>query len=176
MKIAAFLALSLLALATSTARSQGTDPSSKLDVWIGRWAYHAQDLETPYSHAHTYDGTSDCNWSANHGFMVCDFLNKNSPPGFPKNDLGIFCYDPIKREFSRVGVFKESQPVPQRVAIDGNTWITSTEIPYKGKTAIYRTVYVFESNVKRTTTSQISIDKGKTWTIVERFTAEKVST
>jgi hypothetical protein len=41
----------------------------------------------------------------------------------------------------------------------------------QGKTVIYRTVYVFQASDKRTTTTQISADNGKTWTIVTQFTA-----
>ena len=91
--IAALLVLPLV-FAAAPAASQDSDPTAKLGVWAGRWTYHAQTYETPYSHAYAYDGTADCSWSPNHGFMVCDFLNHNPAPGAPVNDLGIFSYDP----------------------------------------------------------------------------------
>jgi hypothetical protein len=156
------------------AGSQDADPSRNLGVWEGRWTYHAQDYETPYSHASAYDGTALCNWSPNHGFMVCDFLNNNAPAGFPVNDLAIFSYDPGKKTIARVGVFKDSKPFVQQVTVDGNTWTTSSAVPYKGKMVIYRDVYVFQSATARTTTTQISADGGKTWTIVTKFTAKQV--
>jgi hypothetical protein len=165
--------LLVLAVAAPVA-SQDTDPAAKLGIWAGRWTYHAQDYETPYSHADTYDGTGVCDWSPNHGFMVCDYLNRNAPPGFPVNDLGVWSYDPGKKTFARVGVFKESKPFVQQVTMDGNTWTTLAEIPYKGKTAMYRTVYVFQSSGKRTATTQISADNGKTWTTVTEFTSVQV--
>jgi Protein of unknown function (DUF1579) len=173
--VATLLAPALVFVSTGPAGSQESDPTAKLGIWAGRWTYHAKTYETPYSHAYAYDGTADCNWSPNHGFMVCDFLNRDPEPGSPVNDLVIFSYDPVTKAYTRVGVFKESKPFPQSVTVDGNTWTTSAEIPYKGKTIIYRDVYVFQSSSKRTTTAQISADKGKTWTIVTEFTAEQVS-
>ncbi len=172
--ITAFSALALV-FAAGPVASQDSDPSSKLGIWAGRWTYHARTYETPYSHAYAYDGTADCNWSPNHGFMVCDFLNHNPAPGAPVNDLAIFSYDPGAKALTRVGVFKESKPFPQQVTVDGNTWTTSAEIPYKGKTVMYRDVYVFQSTDRRTTTTQISSDNGKTWTTVTEFTAVQVS-
>ena len=169
------LAMVLVFAVTAPVASQDTDPASKLGVWGGRWTYHAQSYETPYSHASAYDGTADCNWSPNHGFMVCDFLNRNPEPGTPANDLAIFSYDPGTKTFTRVGVFKESKPFVQQVSVDGDTWTTSSEIPFKGKTVIYRNVYVFSAAGKRTTTTEISADDGKTWTTVTRFTAEQIA-
>jgi hypothetical protein len=172
--IATLLAPVLVFLATVPAASQDSDPIAKLGIWAGRWTYHAQTYETPYSHAYAYDGTADCNWSPNHGFMVCDFLNHKPAPGAPVNDLAIFSYDPGTKAFTRVGIFKESKPFPQQVTTDGNTWTASAEIPYKGKTIVYRDVYVFQSSDKRTVTTQISADNGKTWTTLTKFTSVQV--
>jgi hypothetical protein len=170
--IATFLASAVAFV--PTAASQASDPTDKLGIWAGRWTYHAQTYETRYSHAYTYDGTAACNWSPNHGFMVCDYLNHNPEPGAPVNDLGVFSYDPNTRAFSRVGVFNESKPFTQQLSVDGNRWTASAKIPYKGKTIIYRDVYLFQSSDKRTATTQISADDGKTWTTVTKFTAVQV--
>ena len=97
------------------------------------------------------------------------------PPGAPVNDLAIFSYSPVTKTFTRVGIFKEAKPFLNEVTVQENTWITSAEIPYKGKTLIYRDVYVFPPGGKqRTTTVQISADKGQTWTTVSQFTAVQV--
>ena len=74
-----------------------------------------------------------------------------------------------------IGAVVGANPFPQAVTVDGNTWTTSAEIPYKGKTIIYRDVYVFQSSDKRTTTTQISADNGKTWTTITEFTAVQVA-
>ena len=175
MKIATLLALTLALTSAGPVASQENDPSAKLGVWAGTWSYHSQSYETPFSHASSYDGVSTCNWSPNHGFMVCDFLNRNAPPGFPVNDLGVFSYDPTTKAFSRVGVFNDSAPFVEKVAINGDTWTTAAEVPYNGKTIIRRNVYVFQRLGERTTTTQISADGGKTWITVTKFTAVRSS-
>jgi Protein of unknown function (DUF1579) len=159
----------------SMAAAQDSDPIAKLGVWAGRWTYHAEVYETPYSHAYASDGTQDCGWSPNHGFMVCDYLNSNPAPGSPLTDLGVFSYNPTTKTYTRVSVFQGSKPFVQDVTIDGNIWTTSATIPYKGKTLIHRDVYVYQSADKRTTTTQLSADGGATWITVEKFTALRVS-
>ena len=172
---AAVLALSYVVAASVPAASQNSDPTNKLSVWAGTWNYHAETYETAYGHANAYDGTGKCNWSPNHGFMVCDYLNHNPKAGAPLNDITVFTYDARTKTYSQVSVFKDSKPFTRHMTVAGNTWISSTEIPYKGKTVIYRDVYVFQSSDKRTTTTQISADNGKTWTIVTKFTAEQTA-
>ena len=106
--IAATGALAVAFLSTGTAFPQADDPSGKLSIWTGRWAYRVQNYNTPFGRSSTYDGTADCSWSANTGFVVCDFLNHNPPPGFPRNDLGIISYDARTKTYSHIGAFKEA--------------------------------------------------------------------
>lgn len=175
MKIARLMAPALMLFAISPVHAQDAGPDAKLSIWSGNWTYHEQSYETRYSHASTYDGTADCNWSVNHGFMVCDFMNHHPSAGTPVNDLAIFSYDSTSKKYSQVGVFHDNKPFTQQLMTDGNTWTSSAAIPYQGKTIIHRNVYVFESVDKRATTTQISADNGKTWTTITRFTAEKTA-
>jgi hypothetical protein len=174
MKMRRILVAAIIFLGAAPVASHDADPSAKLGVWAGRWTYHAQNYETRFSHASAYDGTADCRWSPNHGFMVCDFLNRSPRHGLPLNDLAILSYDAVKKTYSRVGVFKESKPFPQNVVVDGNTWTMSAKLPYKGKTVILRDVYLFEPAGRRTTTTSVSADNGKTWTTITTFTAARV--
>jgi hypothetical protein len=155
--------------------SQRTDPTGRLGIWEGRWSYSTRDYATPYSHAHTSHGAGDCNWAPNRGFMICDYFNRDPGSETPLNDLVIFSYSPAAKAYTHVRIFKDAKPVLDKVTVNGNTWITSVEIPYHGKTIIYRDVYVFSSdNEVRNTTAQVSADKGQTWTTVTQFTAAKV--
>jgi hypothetical protein len=163
------------AATASAAFSQDADPAGKLSIWTGRWSYQAQTYETAYGHAYAYNGTGVCDWSYNHGFIVCDYLNHNPEPGAPVNDITIYTYDPGTKTYSQVNVFKESKPFTRHMTVAGNTWTSSTEIPYKGKTIIYRDVYVFQSSHHRTTTTQISADNGKTWTTTTKFTSQRAA-
>jgi hypothetical protein len=170
------LALAAIGRAATPGAPQESDLTGQLGIWEGRWSYSEQDYETPYSHAHTNDGTADCNWSPNRGFMVCDFLNRDPANGAPVNDLAVFSYSPAAKAFTRVGIFKDGKPFLNQVTIEGNTWTTSAEIPYQGKTLTYRNVYVFSLEGKqRTTAAQISADKGQTWTTISQFTAVRIN-
>jgi hypothetical protein len=169
------LALAAAAGTAPPGASHASDPPGKLGIWEGRWSYSDRTYKTPYSHAHTYSGTGVCNWSPNRGFMICDYLNRDPDPGVPVNDLAIFSYDPAEKAYTRLGISNDDKPFGEHVTVEGNTWTTSAEIPYKGKTIIYRDVHVFLHDGKRTTTAaQISADKGKTWTTISRFTGVRV--
>jgi hypothetical protein len=171
------LALLSVASAATSDGSQASDPTRQLGIWEGRWTYTEHDYETPYSQAHTSDGTADCDWTPNRGFMMCDFLNRNPGAGTPVNDVAIFCYSPAARTYMRLQVFRDAKPFLAQITVKGNTWVTSVDFPDKRGTIIYRDVYVFSSDDKqRITTAQISADKGRTWVTVSRFTAVKVST
>jgi hypothetical protein len=178
MKWLLFSALALVAVAgaAASAGSQTSDPTARLGVWQGQWTYTEHDYETPYSHAHTDTGTANCNWSANRGFVVCDYLNSAPANGVPVNDLAVFGYSPTAKAFTRVGVFKDAKPSLEQVAVQGNSWTTSVKFPYQGKTLIQRNVHVFSSDDKQSSaTTEISADDGQTWTTISRFTALKVS-
>ena len=152
-----------------------SDPTSKLAIWQGRWAYNERDYETPYSHAHTNSGTGDCRWAPNRGFMVCDYLNSSPGNGVPANDLAVFSYSSVSHTYARLGIFKDSKPFAERVSVHGNRWVTTADIPYKGTTLIYRGVHVFSQDGKHAnSTTSISADKGKTWTTISTFTVAKV--
>ncbi|HYK54251.1 MAG TPA: hypothetical protein VEV38_12025 [Candidatus Eremiobacteraceae bacterium] len=168
-----------LVLATmSTAGAGATksqDPTTKLAIWTGHWAYTEQDFKTPYSDAHIGTGIANCSWAPNREFIICDYFNHNPKPGLPVNDIAVLSYSPSAKTYTHVGVFADSKPVWQRMTVDGDTWITSIEIPYKGKTLIYRTVYVYANDDTRTdVTAEISSDNGRTWTTVTRFKAHKI--
>jgi hypothetical protein len=178
MKWQSLPALVLVALAGAAApgASQASDPTAQLGVWQGQWTYTEHDYETPYSHAHTDTGTANCNWSPNHGFMVCDYLNSNPANGVPANDLAAFSYSPAAKAYTRVGIFKDGKPSLDRVAVQGSTWTTSVEIPYNGKMLIHRNVHIFSSDDKQASaTTEVSADNGKTWTTLSRFTSVKVA-
>jgi hypothetical protein len=155
--------------------SPAADPTVKLAVWGGRWDISEHDYETPYGHAHTNSVIADCNWTPNRRFMMCDYLNSDPGAGTPVNDLGIFSYSPTAKVYTRVGVFNDRKPLWERMTVAGNTWTTSMDLSYKGKTIVFRNVYVFSPDGKRTMdTVQVSADNGQTWTTVSQFAGVKL--
>jgi hypothetical protein len=168
----------VMLLAPSTAIANGTplpDPTERLAIWTGRWNYSERDFTTPYSQAHADTGTANCGWSPNRRFVICDYLNANPPQGVPVNDIAVLSYDPIAKTYAHVGVFASHKPIWQSMTVRGNTWIASFDFPYKGKTLIYRDVYVYSDDGTRTSVAaEISADQGRTWTTVTQFKAIKV--
>jgi hypothetical protein len=172
--IIAFLGeILLLPAIAGTNASSATDPTAKLSIWVGRWHYSERDYETPFSHARINSGTANCSWSADRGFVVCDYVNSNAGNGVPANDLAVFTYDSTSKLYARIGVFKVSKPTRAKLTVKGNTWIALTQFPYHGKTYLYRDVQVFLTPTQRQTSAQVSGDNGKTWTTVSQFTAVK---
>jgi hypothetical protein len=152
-----------------------SNPVDKLGMQEGRWAYNERDYETPYSSAHANNGTADCNWAPNRGFMICDYLNSSPGNGVPSNDLAVFSYNASARTYGRLGIFKDRRSFAEHVTINGNTWTTSGNTPYKGSTLIMHTVHAFSQNGKHANAiTKVSVDNGKTWTTISRFTAAKV--
>jgi hypothetical protein len=170
------LTLSIIAVLIPglAAASPVSDPTSRLGMWDGRWTYTERDYDTKYSHANTNHGTGDCNWAPNRGFMVCDYLNRSPGNGVPMNDLAVFSYNPAEHSYARLGIFKDRKSFAEKVTVDGNTWVTSTDIPSKRGTLVYRNVHVFSRDgTQASATTQISADNGKTWTTISTFTATK---
>jgi hypothetical protein len=166
-------ALAIVALvgATPTDPSQSSDPLGKLGMWVGQWAFSGQIYGTKYSAAHSDSGTADCNWTPNEGYVICEYFSTDPP----HDDLGIFSYSPSTKAYTHVNIHKDALPVFGKVTQSGYTWIVSSNIRYNGNALVLRTVFVFLSPDKQTTTVQASADEGKSWTTMIQVTAVKVA-
>jgi hypothetical protein len=151
--------------------SQAFDPSGKLGIWVGRWNFSGQIYKTRYSHAHVDTGVADCTWTANKGYVICEYFSENPP----HDDLSVISYSPSAKAFTHAQIHRDTPPSSEKVTQNGNTWITSRDIPDKGKTLVLRTTFVFVTPDKQTTMVQISADKGQTWTTIIQVTAVKVA-
>jgi hypothetical protein len=168
--------LSTLAFATLTGASiadpsPASDPSAKLGIWVSRWNFSGQIYETKYSHAHADTGVADCAWTANKGYVICDYFSDNPP----HDDLSVISYSPSAKAYMLAQIHKDTPPSSEKVIQDGNTWITSRNVSDKGKTLVLRTTFVFLEPDKQTTTVQVSGNKGQTWTTIIQVTAVKAT-
>jgi hypothetical protein len=166
--------LSTLALAALTGAgladpSPASDPLGKLGIWVSRWNFSGQIYETKYSHAHADTGVADCTWTANKGYVICDYFSDNPS----HDDLSVISYSPSANAYTLAQIHKDRPPSSEKVTQNGNTWITSRNVPDKGKTLVIRTTFVFLTPDKQTTTVQVSADKGQTWTTIIEVTAVK---
>ena len=149
--------------------SSASDPSAKLGIWWGRWNFSGQIYQTKYSNAHPDTGVADCTWTVNKGYVLCDYFSDNPP----HDDLAVISYSPSAKAYTLVQIHKDRPPSSETVTQNGNTWITSSNVPDKGKTLVVRTTFVFVTSDEQTTTVQVSADKGKTWTTTIRVSAAK---
>lgn len=78
--IVTVLALSLMASAATPGSSNTSDPRDKLNVWEDRWKEQVETKETPYSHAASVPSHITCAWTADRGFMVCEYLSEKIDP------------------------------------------------------------------------------------------------
>ena len=163
------LVIAVLVGAGRAAPSPASDPSAKLGIWLGRWNFSGQIFQTKYSNAHPDTGVVDCTWTANKGYVLCDYFSDNPP----HDDLTATSYDPSAKAYTLVQIHKDRPPTSDPVTLNGNTWISSTDAPDKGKTLVVRTTFVFVTSDKQTTTVQVSADEGRTWTTIVRVTAVK---
>jgi hypothetical protein len=164
----AFAALTGAGIANPSAAS---DPSGKLGIWVSRWTFSGQIYETKYSHAHADTGVADCAWTPNRGYVICDYFSDNPP----HDDLTVISYSPSAKAFMLAQIHKDRPPSFEKVTQDGNTWITSRNVPGKGKTLVLRTTFIFLTPDEQTTTVQVSPDKGRTWTTIIEVTAVKAA-
>jgi len=147
------------------ADSQPPGPLEKLRPMQGHWTYSGQFYETANSHAGPSRGAMDCNLMPNKGYLSCDILSSipEADTGIRANDLSLFSYSPSEKSYLHFVIFDSVSPLGERLTIDGNRWVSHSELTVKGKTIMLRDFFVFSSADKLDQTSQISIDNGRTW-------------
>jgi hypothetical protein len=151
--------------------SPGSNPSAKLGLWVGRWTFSGQIYKTKYSDPHPDKGVAECTWTANKGYVVCDYFPDNPP----HDDLTAMSYDPSTKAYTLVQIHKDRPPSFEKVTQNANTWITSRDVPDKEKMLRLRTTFVFLALDKQTTTVEVSADHGQTWSTMIRVTAVKAT-
>jgi hypothetical protein len=165
------LVFATLACAGIADTPPASDPAGKLGMWLGHWTFSGQIYQTPYSEAHADTGVGDCTWTVHKGYLTCDYFSDNPP----HDDLAVIGYNPTVKAYTIAVVHHDRPPTSEKLIQNGNTWISSRDVPYKGKTLVLRTTFVFLTADKQTTTVQISADKGQTWITMIAVTAVKAT-
>jgi len=155
------LLLFIIAL-TSSLFAQDGSPLDKLGAFAGKWKTEGKSLDTPYSKAGTNSAETNCSWSANHGYLVCDQTVHISDG--TSNDLSIYTYNAADKSFSFFGISRNDSHVrTPKLTIEGNLWTYSGGFDNKdGKHISFRTVNEFKSNSLVTYVSEYSED-GQHW-------------
>jgi hypothetical protein len=132
---------------------------------VGKWIYHGENLQTPYTKAGKWDWDVDCGWSANRIYVVCSFV-MNWPEG-PDHSLSVSTFNSLDKSYWHYEVIddnKGSKPVVSRMTIDGDTWTDASDnIEADNNTAShYRVVYHYVSSTRVEVKFEVSTD-GTHW-------------
>lgn len=175
--IVSVLAIGLMAGAATSDPPKTTDPRDKMNIWEGRWKEQVETKETPYSHAASVPSHITCSWTADRGYMVCEYLSEKIDPqeGRPSDHLTIFMYDDKGKAYKHLGISKDYKTLEEATTIEGNRWHYNYQLPgEKGETLDLRDSYEFVTTEKRITRIEISADGGKHWTLLSESVATKV--
>jgi len=175
--IVSVLALGLMAGAVTSDSSKTTDPRDKLNIWEGRWKEQVETKETPYSHAASVPSHITCSWTADRGYMVCEYLSEKIDPaeGKPSNHLSIFTYNDAGKNYKHLGISKDYKTLEEpTVVIKGNLWHYTYQLSgHKGEQLDLRDSYEFVTPEKRITRIEISADGGQHWMLLSESVATK---
>jgi len=176
--LASVLALGLMASAATPDSPKTTDPRDKLNIWEGHWKTQVERKETVYGHASSVPAHFTCSWTADRGFMVCEYLSEkiDVDEGKPFDHLTIFTYNDAGKAYKHLGISKDYKTLEEPdVIIEGNVWHYNYQLPdEKGNKLDCRDVYEFATPGKLITRIEISADGGQHWTLVSESVATKV--
>jgi hypothetical protein len=149
-KKCSFVAILLLCSAAAAAFvPAGQKPSenkeiAKLGAFLGKWNTTGEMKDTPYSKASAPASITDCNWSANRGFLICD--QRIQTAAGVRNDLSIYTYNEKNREFAFFGVSRDDpEPRATKLTIEGDLWTYSSDETDGSKRIHFRTTNQFTS-------------------------------
>lgn len=133
--------------------------------WVGgTWPLEGKMLDSDYSKAMTVTGVSNCAWSPDHVFVVCD--QAITADGTPSRDLSVYAFDPESSTYHFYGLSPSGErPRTGDVTIsaDGARWEYQSTTDIKGKPVTFRTINEFRNADQVEWWSEYSIDGGAHW-------------
>ena len=158
--VALILCSSLPTLAADT-KSNG----DVLGRWVGgKWPLDGKMLDSDYSKAMTVTGVSNCAWSPDHVFVVCD--QSINEAGKLSHELSVYVFNPDNSTFHFYGLsLNGDRPHSTDLTIspNGNRWEYSSKTEIKGKTVQFRTINEFRNPDHIDWWSEYSSDGGANW-------------
>jgi hypothetical protein len=153
--------LSCLALAVDTPKP-GADV---LGRWVGgKWVGEGKLVDSDYSKAMAVGGVTNCAWSPDHIFVICD--QNNTIDGKGSRDLSVYSFDPEKAAYEMFGVTLgggKPRVTELTISADHNRWEYLGNAEISGIAVQFRTVNDFRDNDHVDWWSEYSNDKGVHW-------------
>jgi len=157
---------SLLWLISTLAFAADAKPGPDvLNRWVGgKWVGEGKMVNSDYSKAGTVGGVTNCGWSPDHIFVICDQAVHMDEQR--RRDLSIYAFDPAKAQYHLFGLSPEGErPRVTELSItaDGNHWEYLGKADINGKAVQFRTTNVFRDNNHVDWWSEYSTDNGVHW-------------
>lgn len=169
----------LLVSVTALSQASTPDANDRMSIWVGRWHEVVTTHETAISHASSSPARITCGWSAEKGYMVCEYLSDRIDPneGRPLDHLSIFAYDDKARTYKHLGISKNYKTLEETpISIEGNLWHYDYQLSSaSGKKIELEDSYEFVTPQKRITRIEFSLDGGHTWTLMSEAVGTKIS-
>ena len=150
-----------LAAAADAAKPTG----DALSRWVGgKWIGDGKMFDSDYSKAMTVLGVTNCGWSPDHIFVICD--QNNTIDGKTRRDLSVYAFDPEKGTYQLFGMSpgeKQTRMTELTISQDHNRWEYLGKSDLSGKEVEFRTVNVFRDNDHVDWWSEHSTDGGTHW-------------
>lgn len=113
-----------------------------LDVSVGKWLYHGEDLATADQKAGKWTWSEECRWSAHRAFVACSFI-MDGPDKIIKSEA-VSTYNFSDKSYWHYEVFDSeisgADPFISRMTIAGDTWTNVGKADKKTYRVIYRYV------------------------------------
>lgn len=160
------LALVFSLLSASLLAADASKPTADaLGRWVGgKWVGDGKLVDSDYSKAMAVGGVTNCVWSPDHIFVICD--QANTINGKPDRDLSVYAFDPEKAAYHMFGMSPAGdRPRVTELSItpDHNRWEYLGKAEISGKTVEFRTVNIFRDNDHVDWWSEYSTDNGAHW-------------
>lgn len=160
------LITTLMVCASLAAAADNKPNADVLGRWVGgKWPLEGKMLETDFSKPLAVTGVSNCAWSPDHVFVICD--QSLLEDGKPSRALSVYAFDPEKGSFHFYGLSPEGgSPHTSDLSIsaDGDRWVYSGKSEFKGKTVEFRTINEWHGADSVEWWSEYSSDAGQHWT------------
>ena len=162
----------LVSFLTQTFAQSQSNELEKPARFLGLWKTEGTFKDTPYSKAHTSKSEMTCDWTPNHGFLLCDQIIHT--PDRSKDDLSIYTYNQQSNAFSFFGLSPDdTEARTTKLTTEDNLWTYSDEGTEGGKHIRFRTTNKFTTPTTMNWRSEYSED-GVHWILMGDGTDTRV--
>jgi hypothetical protein len=144
--------------------AQSSDAAKPLGAFVGHWEGGGKFADTAMSQAGTVSSKTDCNWSAQNHYLICE--QTVSDEKGEHQQLTVYTPSEEGGDFTYYTITGSGTPFTGKMTISGNTWTYDNNFDQDGKKTEVRTVNVF-SGGEETFKAEYSVEGGPWTTMLE---------